>query len=41
MYISIVALKATDSYEQHQAIWSLFPNTPERRRDHLFRVENT
>ncbi|MGO2374425.1 MAG: type I-E CRISPR-associated protein Cas6/Cse3/CasE [Pseudoalteromonas prydzensis] len=40
MYISMVALKATDSYEQHQAIWSLFPNTPERRRDHLFRVEN-
>ena len=41
MYISMVALKATDSYEQHQAIWSLFPNTPDRRRDHLFRVENT
>lgn len=40
MYISMVALNATDSYEQHQAIWSLFPNTPERRRDHLFRVEN-
>ena len=40
MYISMVALKATDSYEQHQAIWSLFPKTPERRRDHLFRVEN-
>jgi CRISPR system Cascade subunit CasE len=40
MYISMVALNATDSYEQHQAIWSLFPNTPERRRDHLFRVED-
>ncbi len=40
MYISMVALKVTDSYEQHQAIWSLFPNTPDRRRDHLFRVEN-
>jgi CRISPR system Cascade subunit CasE len=39
MYISMVALKVTDTYEQHQAIWSLFPNTPERRRDHLFRVE--
>ena len=41
MYISMVALTATDSYQQHQAIWSLFPNTPARRRDHLFRVENT
>lgn len=39
MYISLVALKTTDSYEQHQAIWSLFPNTPERKRDHLFRIE--
>jgi len=41
MFISMVAVKATDSYEQHQAIWSLFPNTPDRRRDHLFRVETT
>jgi len=40
MYISQVVLKSTDSYEQHQAIWSLFPNTPERKRDHLFRVES-
>jgi CRISPR system Cascade subunit CasE len=40
MYISMVALKASDSYDQHKAIWSLFPNTPDRRRDHLFRVEN-
>lgn len=40
MYISMVALKAADTYEQHQAIWSLFLNTPNRRRDHLFRVEN-
>lgn len=40
MYISMVVLTTTDSYEQHQAIWSLFPKTPERRRDHLFRVEN-
>lgn len=40
MYISMVALNTADSYEQHQAIWSLFPKTPERRRDHLFRVEN-
>ena len=41
MYISLVALKTTDSYEQHQAIWSLFANTPERKRDHLFRIENS
>lgn len=40
MYISQVVLKSTDSYEQHQAIWSLFPNTPERKRDHLFRIES-
>lgn len=40
MYISLVVLKSTDSYEQHQAIWSLFPNTPKRKRDHLFRVES-
>ncbi len=40
MYISLVALKSTDSYEQHQAIWSLFPDTPERKRDHLFRIES-
>ncbi len=39
MYISLVGLNITDSYEQHQAIWSLFPDTPERKRDHLFRVE--
>jgi len=39
MYISLVTLNVTDSYEQHQAIWSLFPNTPDRKRDHLFRVE--
>jgi CRISPR system Cascade subunit CasE len=36
----MVALNATDSYQQHKDIWSLFLNTPERRRDHLFRVEN-
>jgi len=41
MYISLVALKTTDSYEQHQAIWSLFADTPERKRDHLFRVESS
>lgn len=39
MYISLVKLKAVDSYEQHQAIWTLFPNTPDRKRDHLFRIE--
>ncbi len=40
MFISKVVLNTADSYEQHQAIWSLFPNTPERSRDHLFRVED-
>lgn len=39
MYISMVALNSADSYEQHQAIWSLFPDMPERKRDHLFRIE--
>lgn len=41
MYISIVKLNVTDSYQQHQAIWRLFPKTPERKRDHLFRVEDS
>jgi CRISPR system Cascade subunit CasE len=41
MYISMVTLNVTDSYEQHQAIWSLFPGPDERKRDHLFRVENS
>jgi CRISPR system Cascade subunit CasE len=40
MYLSQVMLNVHDSYEQHQAIWSLFPNVPERKRDHLFRVEH-
>jgi len=35
----MVALNAIDSYDQHQGIWSLFPDMPERKRDHLFRVE--
>ena len=41
MYLSKVALKAHDTYDQHQAIWSLFPGVPERRRDHLFRIEQS
>ncbi len=41
MYLSQVMLKVHDSYEQHQAIWSLFPNVPDRQRDHLFRVEDS
>lgn len=40
MYLSQVMLNVHDSYEQHQAIWSLFQNVPERKRDHLFRVEH-
>jgi len=39
MYLSQVMLNTHDTYEQHQAIWSLFPNVPDRQRDHLFRVE--
>jgi len=39
MYISMVALNSADSYEQHQAIWSLFPDMSEKKRDHLFRIE--
>lgn len=41
MYLSQVALKVHDTYDQHQAIWSLFPDVPERKRDHLFRVEQS
>ena len=41
MYLSQVLLKVHDSYEQHQAIWSLFPDIPDRNRDHLFRVEES
>ncbi len=41
MYLSQVKLSVFDSYEQHQAIWTLFPHTPERKRDHLFRVEHS
>lgn len=40
MYLSQVVVKVHDSYEQHQAIWELFPNVPDRKRDHLFRVED-
>jgi len=40
MYISMVRIKGSETYAQHQAIWSLFPNSPDRKRDHLFRVEN-
>ncbi|TCS39017.1 type I-E CRISPR-associated protein Cas6/Cse3/CasE [Reinekea marinisedimentorum] len=39
MYLSKVVVNHHDTYEQHQAIWKLFPGTPERKRDHLFRVE--
>jgi len=40
MYLSQVILKTRDTYKQHQAIWSLFSHVPERKRDHLFRVES-
>ncbi|MBN0989525.1 type I-E CRISPR-associated protein Cas6/Cse3/CasE [Amphritea pacifica] len=39
MYLSKVVVNSHDIYEQHQAVWKLFPDTPERKRDHLFRVE--
>jgi len=41
MYLSQVILKVHDSYDQHQLIWSLFPDVPDRKRDHLFRVEES
>lgn len=41
MYLSQVMLNVHDSYEQHQAIWSLFPNVADKKRDHLFRVESS
>jgi len=40
MYLSKVVVNSHDSYEQHKAVWSLFPGTPDRKRDHLFRVED-
>lgn len=39
MYLSKVVVNSLDSYEQHQAVWKLFPDTPNRKRDHLYRVE--
>ena len=39
MYISRVTLNEKDTYAQHQALWGLFPNLPERKRDYLFRIE--
>ena len=39
MYISKVILNVKDIYEQHQALWEMFPHSPERKRDYLFRVE--
>ncbi|PHS69652.1 MAG: type I-E CRISPR-associated protein Cas6/Cse3/CasE [Cycloclasticus sp.] len=40
MYMSLIKLPSCNTYEQHQAIWTLFPNTPDRKRDHLFRIES-
>ena len=39
MYMSLVTINSTDIYEQHQAIWSLFPGESGMQRDHLFRIE--
>lgn len=40
MYMSLISLEAANSYQQHQAIWSLFPKRPDGLRDHLFRIES-
>jgi len=40
VFISLISLKGTNSYQQHQEIWSLFPDRPHAKRDHLFRVES-
>ncbi len=39
MYLSRVMVKSHDTYEQHQDVWKLFTGTRNRKRDHLFRVE--
>ena len=36
----MIEVSTQDTYEQHQAIWTLFPNREERKRDHLFRIED-
>jgi len=41
MYLSKIVVNSLDIYDQHQAVWRLFPGTPDRKRDHLFRVEDT
>ena len=43
MYLSKVRLnwaQASNPYEQHRALWQLFPERPQDQRDFLFRVEN-
>ncbi len=40
MFISMVALSVADAYDQHQAVWSLFPGAKTRKRDHLYRIES-
>lgn len=42
MYLSKVKLnwsQAKNPYEQHRALWNLFPDRPEDKRDFLYRVE--
>ncbi len=44
MYLSRVILnwaQAENPYEQHRALWHLFPERPRDQRDFLFRVENS
>ncbi len=44
MYLSKVQLsweQARNPYEQHRALWQLFPNSPDAQRSFLYRVEQT
>ncbi|OOV86278.1 type I-E CRISPR-associated protein Cas6/Cse3/CasE [Oceanospirillum linum] len=44
MYLSKVRLnwaQAKNPYEQHRALWQLFPEQPDGKRDFLYRVEQT
>ncbi|PID43123.1 MAG: type I-E CRISPR-associated protein Cas6/Cse3/CasE [Proteobacteria bacterium] len=44
MYLSKVQLswnQTRNPYEQHRALWQLFPNSPEAQRSFLYRIEQT
>lgn len=40
MFISLIETPFMDAYMLHKALWTLFPGTPDRTRDHLFRAES-